>query len=121
MNASIVAISTITTIEMPYQWRSSPWLLNVQDDCVKDIAVEIMRQAILDAQEIGKGEGFGIKRKRIPSKKGNVVPRRNLNVVEQEKRAFLDWLYSPHFKRVVEVIGGWSEKTCRDKLEALLN
>lgn len=105
-------IATVTSIELPYDWRHSPWVLNVPNDCIKDLAVAVMHQAILDAKAIGKQKSFS---KRKPISNGHFP------VMKENREDFLDWIFSPQFELIADVIDGWDLRLMRRKLEDVLN
>lgn len=110
MNATL-SPHQIQTIELPYEWRHSPWVLNVPDSCVRDMAVAIMHQAICDAQILGKGKTF-YEDKYEPVES------------EDDRDNIVEWIYSPQFERLCDSINEgknyWTLQSMRYKLEDLL-
>lgn len=111
MNASSLTLRLKTQDELPYEWRYSPWVLNVRDECIRDIAVAIMHQAIIDAGKIREGK---------PLERAEYA----IDTREDDRLDFLDWLESIHFVRVCDSINDgkdmWGTDSMRRKVQEIL-
>jgi hypothetical protein len=124
MNACLTDTATITTVELPYQWRFSPWVLNVKEECVRDLAVAIMHQAILDARLLGSRKSLATNVRWVDGVAHKANTEEEAAIIKEETDDFLDWANSKQFTIICDSINAgkdcWTVESMRAKLGGLL-